>query len=112
MHFYIKILCGQSWLFSFLSFYSQFLTGLGDGECIHRILGFAAGYLTPSSGVLLKKSFFFSSFSVELLQSSLEEDGASLERPASQFEKHCFGEREKIHDFKRDKHSQSNWSRP
>lgn len=57
MHFYIKILCVQSWLFSFLSFYGQFLIGLWDGECIHWMLSFAAGYSTPNSDVLSKNPF-------------------------------------------------------
>lgn len=56
--------------------------------------------------------FFPSSFSLKLFRPPLKRNGASLERAASQCEKHCFGEREKIHDFKREKHSQFNKRRP
>lgn len=58
VHFYFKILCGQSWIFSAMPFYGKCLIGLGDGECIHQILGFAAGYSIPCSDVLLKIPFF------------------------------------------------------
>lgn len=54
MHFYFKILHSQSWIFSTMSFYGKFLIELGDGECIHKILGFTAG----CSDVLLKIPFF------------------------------------------------------
>lgn len=97
--------------YSPLCLYGKFLIELGDGECIHQILGFTAGCSIPCFDVLLKIPFF-SSFSPDLLYSSLEENGVFLERPASPFENHCFEGKKNQQNFKRDKHSQSNRSRP
>lgn len=109
MHFYLKILHGQSWIFSTMPFYGKFLIELEDGECIHQILGFTAGCSIPCPDVLLKIYFFQLIFPrITLVFSGRE--WSPLERPASQFEKHYFGGKKK--DFKTEKHSQSNRSRP
>lgn len=106
MHFYIKILCGQSWLLYFLSLYGKFFAGLGDGECI----GFAPGYSTPSSDTLLKNTPFQPIFSRIALVFSGREWSLSRETSFTVWETLLW--REKIHGFKRDKHSQSNRIRP
>lgn len=45
MHFYFKVLHGQSWIFSTMLFYVKILIELRDGECIHQFLQLGVQYL-------------------------------------------------------------------
>lgn len=112
MHFYFKILCGQSWIFSAMPFYGKCLIGLGDGECIHQILGFAAGYSIPCSDVLLKIPFLQLIFPRTALVFSGREWSLSRETSLTVWKALLWRKKKKKKkDFKRDKHSQSNRSR-
>lgn len=71
----------------FLPFHAPWSWG---GESAHRAQIRAVGIQHPAFVCL----FFPSSFSLKLFQPSLERNGASLERAASQCEKHSFRERE------------------